>query len=63
MAVADRDAREWRLVKCLNRISFLLGNGDGYERVAILARILVPLEREDDALILLNFADYTAEPR
>src|SRR6185436_13773937 len=63
MAVAARDAREWRLVECLERISVLLGKGNGHQRVAIATRVFVPLEREHDALILLHFADDTAKPR
>src|SRR5262245_51888367 len=63
MAVADRDAGEWRLVECLDRISGLLGKGNGHQRVAIATGPLVPLEREDDALVLFHFADDTAKPR
>src|SRR5262245_42008583 len=63
MAVSDRDAGEWRLVECLHRLSLLLSKGNGHQRVAIATGIFVPLEREDDALVLFHFADDTAKPR
>src|SRR5690348_12785947 len=63
MAVANRDAGEWRLVEPLDRISVLPGKGNGHQRVAIATRIFVPLEREDDALVPFHFADDTAKPR
>src|ERR1700752_5241493 len=50
-------------MKCLDCISVGLDKGHGHQRFAMETRILVPLERKDDALVCFHVANDTAKSR